>query len=652
VKLRLLVLTLIALSAQAQSIIPVMIGINTKPTSQVLTLIRVNAGGSSYTDTAGHVWGAESNADNEGDPDFNYPSTQTITGTSDQTLYNTSHYGSGTLDYNFTVTNGTYTITLKFAELYWGFSGQRLFDVQINGSTVLSSFDIVGEAGPTAALDKSFNITVTTGTINLHMSSSVDNPTINGIELRQTSSSGGGGGGGGGGGTLESMVGSNNPNTPAAPAGSGGYTGGGTASTFSACTGVANTDTTAVQNSINALSSGQSLKMTCKALINSSGITISGKTNIKFWGTGLGTGLQATSTTGLTSSGGFAGSAMIKIVNCTDCLVTGLDFDSNGIAVTAFLLDSSLRTEVNGNYMHNVGCTVSGSDCSPSAIVLGDGNNNTRYIGNTVYTSAGCGTNCNGVRGMWLRESGTLEWGNTVYGTGGTGQPCNCRDLQQAYNFVHDVSGGSGLKLSGAGGPANQNVGTTDIHHNLVDNTNQFIRLEETATTSTLKIRDNEARNMVGPGGTAGDGIYANSSPMNNTQITHNYFHGITGAAVKLLSGLSNYLIQDNQFSSNGTGIHIGEVGGTFSSITVNRNDMRTNTIGIKLQNNGNPSIGLAVTNNAFVGGTYGLNIDSGITGTISQSGNCWINTTNISDGRGVLSNPGSSGSCSNPILP
>jgi len=37
--------------------------------------------------------------------------------------------------------------TTKFAEIYWTKTGQRIFNVSINGAQVLTNFDIVAAAG-------------------------------------------------------------------------------------------------------------------------------------------------------------------------------------------------------------------------------------------------------------------------------------------------------------------------------------------------------------------------------------------------------------------------------------------------------------------------------------------------------------------------
>lgn len=436
------------------------------------------------------------------------------------------------------------------------------------------------------------------------------------------------------------LVGFNNPNMPTPPSASGGFVPNGTIKTFSSCT--PGDDSAAVLALWSTLANGDALLMSCVAGVGSGGLTLSGKTNVKIYGAGSG-GFKALAVTGIGSSGGFSRPGFVKLV-CTDCLMYNLDFNVNNIATGGLLVDSSTRTEIRHVSVHDGACVLQDpNNCFGTSGITGDGNTGNRYIDNHVYSMGGAGPNVNGLRGSWLRETGPLIWGSTFENNGGTGSACNCSNAEWGYNYMSGNQA-AGIKLSGAGGPANDNVGSSSIHHNLFDNSTQ-IRLENTATSTAFLIYHNELRNQS-------DGIYANGGPMTNTQVTHNYIHDIAGPAVKLLSSASSWVIQDNEFYSNAAGVQFGEVGGTYSSITINRNDIKGNVYGVKFLNTPSITVGTTITNNAFTQGNYGLNIDSGTGGTITQSGNCWQTNAvaNVSDGRGIISNPASNGPCANPV--
>src|SRR5262249_42488688 len=107
-----------------------------------LAPIRVAAGGPSYVSQSGQTWSA----------DYGYSGGSTwgnstpVTNTPDPTLYSNLRYG-WSFYYQFSRPSGTYTVTLKFAEIYYTTTGSRLFNVSINGTQVLSNFDITAAAG-------------------------------------------------------------------------------------------------------------------------------------------------------------------------------------------------------------------------------------------------------------------------------------------------------------------------------------------------------------------------------------------------------------------------------------------------------------------------------------------------------------------------
>ena len=124
------------------------------PTPVTASTWRVNAGGPAYTDSLGNAWQA--------DTQFAAGSTvaegTTIAGTNDSTLYDTQRYGAN-FSYVFHVPAGSYQATLLFAETYSGDDGvgDRIFNVLVNGVTVLSNLDVFAQVGANTALDEVIN---------------------------------------------------------------------------------------------------------------------------------------------------------------------------------------------------------------------------------------------------------------------------------------------------------------------------------------------------------------------------------------------------------------------------------------------------------------------------------------------------------------
>lgn len=153
--------------------------VNAIEITPVVPATRVNMGGPAYMDAAGQAWTAGPCV--AGSSPFSIGST--ITGTTTPALYQTLCYGNS-FQYQFTVPNATYKVNLKFAEVWWTQANKRVFNVAINGTTVLSNFDIVARTGAiNIALDQAFTVPVTNGQISIQFTSVVDNASINAIEL-------------------------------------------------------------------------------------------------------------------------------------------------------------------------------------------------------------------------------------------------------------------------------------------------------------------------------------------------------------------------------------------------------------------------------------------------------------------------------------
>ena len=141
------------------------------------TTFRVNAGGSAYTDPSGKTWSEDTGFSGGG----TFSTSASIANTTQGLLYQSERYGA--VNYNWTVPNGTYQVALKFAEIYFTQAGQRVFNVAINGQTVLSNFDILSQTAPNTALDKTFTVNVTNGAITVAFTAVVSNPKVSAIEI-------------------------------------------------------------------------------------------------------------------------------------------------------------------------------------------------------------------------------------------------------------------------------------------------------------------------------------------------------------------------------------------------------------------------------------------------------------------------------------
>jgi hypothetical protein len=113
----------------------------------------------SVTDSEGRIW----------EPDQFYRGgillrrQSIVTGTADPDLYGGERYGH--FSYVIPVPEGSYRLTLYFAEAYFGSQdnrsggiGSRVFDLYCNGQALLRDFDVYREAGGThRALVKTFH---------------------------------------------------------------------------------------------------------------------------------------------------------------------------------------------------------------------------------------------------------------------------------------------------------------------------------------------------------------------------------------------------------------------------------------------------------------------------------------------------------------
>jgi hypothetical protein len=142
--------------------------------------IRIAAGHAKSIGPSGRTWDADAHYEGGN----TYASTKTVKGTPTPELYQNERFAEGPLVYRFCVSNGTYSVKLKFAEVWFTRAGQRIFNVLINRVPVLSRFDIAAAAGgPDRAIDREFRTSVTDGQIVIQFQPVVSNPKVNAIEI-------------------------------------------------------------------------------------------------------------------------------------------------------------------------------------------------------------------------------------------------------------------------------------------------------------------------------------------------------------------------------------------------------------------------------------------------------------------------------------
>lgn len=165
-----------------------------KPQLNYNYIYRINCGGPDYKDINGNLWEADkpifvglpslNNFKQAGSSSWcaffeGMPAAfasqrrvfSPIRKTKDWPLFQTFRYGRHLLNYKFPLPDGEYLVELYFAEPWLGIGGStdakgmRVFDVSINGKTVLKDFDIWKEAGSNCAVKKMIGTKITGGTM-------------------------------------------------------------------------------------------------------------------------------------------------------------------------------------------------------------------------------------------------------------------------------------------------------------------------------------------------------------------------------------------------------------------------------------------------------------------------------------------------------
>jgi hypothetical protein len=117
---------------------------------------------------------------------YNTINTSVASNPAPQAVYQTQRYARS---FTYTIPNltayGAYTVRLHLAETFWTAAGKRVFGATVNGTQVLSNFDIfVAAGGVNRAITKQFSTSAdSAGKIIILFTATVDNASLAGIEI-------------------------------------------------------------------------------------------------------------------------------------------------------------------------------------------------------------------------------------------------------------------------------------------------------------------------------------------------------------------------------------------------------------------------------------------------------------------------------------
>jgi hypothetical protein len=140
-------------------------------------VVAINAGGqaTSYT-------GVAYQADNYSNGGRVSSTTDSISGTSEDTIFQSERYGS--FSYKIPVAAAAYSINMHFAEIFHESAGKRSFNLYVEDNLVMSSVDLYALVGHDSAYTLSVeNVAVTDGELDIRLETQMDNATIAGFEV-------------------------------------------------------------------------------------------------------------------------------------------------------------------------------------------------------------------------------------------------------------------------------------------------------------------------------------------------------------------------------------------------------------------------------------------------------------------------------------
>jgi poly(3-hydroxybutyrate) depolymerase/PKD repeat protein len=108
-----------------------------------------------------------------------------IANTTDDALYQSYRWANPSQTYAIPVPNGTYAVTLKFADVYSTAAGQKIFDATVEGVLVAQKLDVFALVGADTAYDITVAATVTDGVLDIAvLNPAAGNPSLNAILVK------------------------------------------------------------------------------------------------------------------------------------------------------------------------------------------------------------------------------------------------------------------------------------------------------------------------------------------------------------------------------------------------------------------------------------------------------------------------------------
>jgi len=146
---------------------------------RIIAPLRIDSAASTgHTDADGHLWAADTGFIGGTAGNFGNIS---IANTTDPLIYQTERYQL--TGYALPVANGTYSVTLHFAENYQTAAGKRRFSINVEGTSITDLDVFVAAGGSRIALLRTVSATVSDGVLNIDFSASLGDTMIDGLEV-------------------------------------------------------------------------------------------------------------------------------------------------------------------------------------------------------------------------------------------------------------------------------------------------------------------------------------------------------------------------------------------------------------------------------------------------------------------------------------